>query len=526
MSEVRSMIERLRATRPGYDVEQTWHKFLLDAYAGTGGFQGRVRMPFASYWGAAADIYSANRVALNSSAFSKEEQDIDTYLDRFLREDLEKFSLRVATSQYPNYIEPIVDIRLSYMHRKDMIRTGTDPVSDFIKDANGLGTPWDVLKKREIDLRSALLGWAPVLFDRTRPPGVEPGQTMSREQATQLGIKVVAIPLYPGNLLDWDTDEHGVFEWVKLSTWDVKRPDPLGPPVRIQCIAIWERHRVRRWEIVRTDKDKEDELVPISDTLHNYGKVPVLIAKHKPSHDDPVMGQPMAAGPAKLARKLFNYLSEMDDHIRGSVFAFLQVPVKSNPKRGEFSLGNSNAMPIPMDSQRDLKYIAPPASVAETLEERIKNTTEEIYRTGRTEFARVGMSGQQESGAAKLVAFENTNRAIADFASNSATFDQEALRFVAQLEGRPGEGIYTTAPKRFDIEELSRELDEALTAISVDLGSVAIAEIKKRLVSKVLPNLPEDVHESIVEQIDEIAERAEQGRTADGLMDDVENGGE
>lgn len=516
------LIKALRATRPGYAEEHTWHKFLMDSYAGTGGFEGRIRQPFASYWGAAADVYSRGRVPNYTTA--KDESEIDTYLDRFMREDLEKFSRRAATSQYPNYIEPIIDIRLSFMHRKEFVRRGAEVVSEFLENADGLGKSWEQLREEEVDPRAALLGWTPVLFDRTRPEGVEPGVEMSREQAAQLGIRVIAIPLYPGNLLDWDTDYRGQFTWAKLSTWETLRPDPLGPSQTVQTISIWERNRVRRWEIIRIEGDDEEMVRQVDDSTHDYGKIPLLIAKHKPAKDDPVKGCPMTSGPSRLARKLFNYLSELDEHIRSSVFAFLQVPVKGGgPDKGEISLGNTNALAIPMDSRRDLMYVAPPASVAETLESRVKNTVEEIYRTGRTEFARVQVEGRAESGTARIVAFENTNRAIADFANHVGNFDTEALRCVAVLEGRDPSSIQTIAPKRFDIEELSRELEEVMSAITIDIGPTAIGELKKRLIGKLLPHLQAEQREAIEGEIEALVLREQQSEAADLFVGEEED---
>ena len=515
-----NLVDRLRRTRPGYEAERVWHKFLLDAYAGTGGFEGSIRMPFASYWGAASDMYGGNDSLRAEYNFG--EESIDTYLDRFMREDTDKFSRRVSTSQYPNYIEPIVDIRLSYMHRKEMTRTGTEPVQDWMQDVNGLGTTWDRLRQEQVDFRAALLGWTPVLFDRTNPAGASEIGTMSRAQASALGVRTVAIPLYPGNLLDWDTDEYGVFQWAKLSTWQILRPDPLGEPVSVQRVTIWTRDSVQRWDIHRDGEGRESASLA-EEMGHNYGRVPVLIAKHKPSHDDPVKGLPIAAGASKLARKLFNYLSELDEHMRSSVFAFLQVPTKGSGA-GEVILGSSNAMQIPMGSSRDLKYVSPDPSVAETLETRIKTTVEEMYRTGRSEFARANVGGSaRESGAARMIAFENSNRAIADFAANMAAFDEEALKLVAALEtGDPfaGESIDTIAPTRFGIEELSKDLDDAMGAISVGLGPTAEAEIKRRLISKVLPNLDPLLADAVGDELDDMRKDSEQAEQFDDADDD------
>lgn len=527
MAEEKSLIDKLRATRPGYRAERVWHKFLMDAYAGTGGFEGAVRMPFASYWGAAADIYSRNAVPLGIQAFDEEESKLDTYLDRFLREDMDKFRRRQSTAQYPNYIEPILDIRLSFMHRKEYVRDGVEALGEWLQDVDGLGTSWEEMRKETIDFRAALFGWCPVLFDRTQPvEGYDVYDEISREQARQAGIRTNAIPLYPANVLDWSTDSQGVFEWVKLTQWEVERPDPLGPATEVQYVDIWTRDFVQRFRIIKSPGDKEPRVEQDEPFMHQYGKVPLLIARGKRAHDDPIKGLPAVGGPAKMARKLFNYLSELDEHIRSSVFAFLQVPqkrVSGDQQGGEIVLGEGNALGLPMDSSRDYKYISPDPSVAATLENRVTSTVEEIYRTARTEFARAQIEGRAESGAARLIAFENTNRVIADFAAAMGRFDERALRCVAEIEMLPAEtisAIRVTAPKRFDIEEMSRELDEALTAVTLQLGPTATAELKKRLIAKLLPNLDDDIREQIEE---ELAAQITESAQADAFDQEQDN---
>ena len=508
MSDEKSLIERLRRTRPGYNEERIWHKFLLDAYAGTGGFQGRIRMPFSGYWGAASELYARDRMPTDLAGIFESEANLDTYLDRFIREDMPKFSRRVGASQYPNYIEPIVDIRLSYMHRKEFVREGADTVVDFLEDADGAGMPWDVMRREIIDTRAALLGWCPVIFDRTQPAGAEPGVQLSVAQATSLGVRTFANALFPANLLDWSTDAHGAFVWAKVVQVSVERPSAMSKAVTVERYAEWTRTGVERWVVVSQLEGEEkgaESVESLGVSEHNHGQVPILIAKHKRAHDDHVRGRPLAGGPSKLARKLFNYLSQFDEHLLSSVFAILQMPVKGEIA-GEISIGASNALAVPMDSSRDYKFVSPDASVAESLETRCGKTVEEIYRTGRTEFARAATaSGGPESGTARAYAFETSNRAIADFAAAVGAFDQSALRLVSKLQsGAENRSIRTTAPTRFDIEEMSRELDEAMAAITIDLGPTATMELKRRLVAKLLPNLSPEAREHIEAELGEM----------------------
>lgn len=518
MGEHDTLLDRLRATRHDYEAERAWHKFLLDAYAGTGGFAGRVRLPFSGYWGMAAEVYSTGNAVLSSTLSGGAESDLDTYLERYPREEMDKFRRRVAVSQYPNYIEPIVDIRMSFMHRKPFVRSGDEVLGDWLDDVDGTGMTWDRLRREVIDFRAALLGWCPVLFDRSRPDGVEPGEVMTQAQAEQLGVRVNAIPLFPANLLDWDVDELGELNWCKVARSDVVRDDPLGDAVERTVISLWTRETVQRYRIERAGNG-EPSITPGPVESHGYGRVPILVAKHKRSHEHPVRGIPMAGSASLMARKLFSYLSMGDEHIAGCVFAVLQVPVRKVPEAGEIVLGAGNALPIHDQSRRDYKYISPDPSVAETIENRVSTTVEEIYRVGRTEFARSKTAtGGAESGVARAYAFENTNRAISDFATGVAQFEQHALQFVAHLlTGTPdaGESIRTTPPTKFDVEEMSRALDEALAAVTLNIGPTATLELKWRLIQRLLPNLESGVADVIREELESARAMAVAGNAFD-----------
>lgn len=517
--ETTSFIERLRAPRHDYAGEKVWHKFLLDAYAGTGGFQGRVRMPFASYWGYAADVYTEGSSAEAALSGADDEASLETYLDRFPREDFPKFKARQEVSQYLNHVEPIVDIRLSYMTRKESDREVPPEIEAWMEDVDGKGTSWSSFVEHTIAPRCAWVGWCPVLFDRKALPQEMEGQELSKAQADELGLQTRAIPLWPGNLLDWDLDEKDEFTWVKLIVPSVERPDPIGPEVRYERITLWERDRVRRWTIqCADDKSEHDTIVEASEMVNPLGKVPLVIFRHKPSPTCPIRGLPMGGPLSILARKVFNYLSEIDEHIRQSVFALFVWPVKDPTKAGPLVIGSQNALAVSMDSRVEPKWIAPPAEVAAVLEKRIEATVLAIYQIGRSEYQRSSGVGAAQSGISRAFQFEGTNRAIADFAANVAMGEETALEIVAMMEGVADPQVHVTPPQKFDVEEMQREIDEALAALTMKLGRTASVELKRRLIAKLLPNLAPETVKAIEAELQEQADEEEQEKAEMAAM--------
>jgi hypothetical protein len=245
----------------------------------------------------------------------------------------------------------------------------------------------------------------------------------------------------------------------------------------------------------------------------------------------------MIAALVPIARRLFNLDSEMDEHLRQSVFAFLQVPTSQTlgaNDDAELVIGSGNALPIPLDSSKDYKWISPDSSVATTLAERGAALREDIYRIGRTEFTKG--AGSDASGVSRAFEFETTNRAIADFANSVARSDERLLRLAAIATGDAPptdteklKSIRTTAPSKFDVEEMAKELEESISAITgVKVGPTASGEIRKRVVRKMLPNLDPEKLEEIDQEIDDLGDEeasmaAMDGEMAQAMLDQAKN---
>jgi hypothetical protein len=506
-----ALLKALRKTHAEYERDLEWHRFLLDAYAGTGGFAGRVRQPFASFWGRAADVY-ADAVATVTVTAEASEQHIETYLDRFPREDVRKFRARADAAIYYNFIEPVVDLRLSYLRRQQFTREAEpEVVTDWRSDA-GDGQPWDAMLFGQLALRSSLLGWTLVQFDRPTPEGVEPGAQLSRAQAELLGVRTYAIPRMPGELLDFDMGDDGRLERAKLVSYKPTRASILDQPRVEARFELWDRGELR----VVTARSKAGagglamramhDLEVVDDvTMANpYGLVPLVVMRHKAPADDGLRGLSMITSLAQAARDYHNVRSEYREHLRSCAFGMLQKVV---PKRAESgstqTVGAGNVLPIPPDSSRDHKWISPDPSVATTYREELAEIRRNIMRIARSEQVEAGNEGGQraQSGVARAWGFEGLNRALADQAKEAALFDERALELVAQLEGVSAEEareIRTTPPSKFDVEELTRELEEAILAIDgLGLGPTARFHLRERMVDKILPNLPEEQREAV-----------------------------
>lgn len=508
------LIEKLRKTRPDYQEEVRWHRFLLDAICSTGGFKGKVGPTAASFLGWAAEAYARTTLASQAGATAV----ADTYLDQFPREDLARFTARINVSHYVNYTGPILETLLSYISKEEMGYDGrTEDVTAWMDgDVDGKGSTWSSLMVEQVRPRCCSLGWCPVLFDLPETDGNEISQARAKEQ----GIDVRALPLYPMNILDWSVNDRGALTAAKIRIDVVTRDNLLGDEVREERYDIWTQDEVRR--VVVRVLESGDEVVHSDDTIaHSHGCVPLVSFRASRVTDDDVLGPSIIGDLARVNRRIFNLDSELDDHLRNACFALLQVPMKDTKQNvGEMVGGSGIGFKIPMDSSRDLAFVAPPATVPEAMENRREVLVREVYRCARVEHAKP--TGVTTSGIARAYEFEQTNRRLGDIAAGFARSEQSALRLVSKMKRAEAEAakLTVTSPEDFSVEDMTADIENVVQSQSLKFGPTADAEIKRRMVRRMLPNIPTDTMAEIDAEIDEMRDQQEQD---DALAREVAN---
>lgn len=478
------LIRALEARREGYREELAWHRFLFDCYTGAGGFEGREKRPPSETWGAAATIYAAP----------------DSYLTRHPREDDAKYLRRRESAHFPNYVEPLTDLKLSYLLRKRATVDGRpEPIESWREDVDGRGTTFEELRP-VVALRAAIFGWCPVLVDLPKPE-VDP---LTAAQASELGLSPRAIPLLPANVCDWAWSDDGTLEWVKLRS-DFRRRDGWNvPAIDVERYTIWDRETFSIFDVTRQNGNPRATPVDV-DRAHGFGCVPLTICRHKSSGVAEGVGVPMHGAISIANRALFNYVSQLDEHLAQQAFALLVMVTRaSQVAGGEVEVGTDNALSLDPEAGKQHYYLAPPATVAEVLEARIEKTIQEIYRMARVEYQRP--TGGEVSGVARAYDFAQTNQALSDFAAELARWEAWIDDVVGRVLGvsedaRRAERI--TPPTRFDVDDLTVEIKQAIDAVSLKLGPTATAKIKMQTVRRLLPDLTADDEETIESELEE-----------------------
>lgn len=486
MAETRE--QALVRTRDGYMEERAWHRFQIDAYTGGGGFGGRIHSPDLEL-GSIAGVYPAIK---------------GSYLDKYPREDSDKFLRRIEVAHYVNYIEPLTDLKCGLAMSKPFVVEGLpDAIAEWKLDVDGRGTSFAAMRERLVK-RAALVGWAPTLIDSPRAAeGV-----VTAAQAKEAGIAPRLIPLFPGNLTEWSVD-NGVLRWVKIRNDYCDRERFDAPETRYAIVDVWTDSEVMRFRLVKDKIASEEQIL-------RSGQIPLTILRHKPAEDDAVIGLPMNGQVAIEARRLFNLCSALDEALDASCFPLLVMvdtldPNTNAPDGGsEITLGAGNALTLPADSKNQHYYLAPPAEVFAAFEKRIEETVKEMYRQGRVEFVRPSGS-QNESGIARKHAFQQTNTAIEAFAKNIAQWEQDTYVAVGRalsIDEAKLSKIRVIAPDDFDVDDIDAALKQVEAATNLKLGATFNATIKKRIAGELLPDLSEETKAVIDDEIDAAEQNA------------------
>jgi hypothetical protein len=502
LTPVTDLQAKVEKKRTGYEAEGTWLRFMLDAFSGCGGFQGRVKQPLAGYWGHAAQEYSVFASLKIGAIEGAVTEESDSYLDRYPREDAVKFARRRNVAHYPNYIAPVANLYVSYLLRKPhKLSEVPERLKKWMET-----TKWaDGARMRA--LLAVVAGYHPVLVDM--PSGTR-GALSQADAAAQVGsTEPYTVQLLPCHLVDYKADDRGNFLWAKVCVKFTRQASWDADPVRVERYTVWTPTEFLVYEVV---DGKITSSEPIHKGVNPFGMVPLAIFRSSVSLEDPVKSDSMLAAAALAARRLFNMLSEFDEHLRSQVFALLVYPMTGGADQTQPKIvGTDNALGYDGQSRTAPDYLAPPGSVAETYEKRVAAMIIEIYRMLRVEYTKA--SGTASSAQSKEQEFEQTNLLISDLALALAQAEKQLLTIVGKglgISDAELDKMQVVPETDFGTEQLNDEVERVIEVLTIrELGRTFRVEILQRIAQRLLPHLSAEQLKTIQSEIEEAVDQAE-----------------
>jgi hypothetical protein len=381
------------------------------------------------------------------------------YLVRHVREQDDEFLRRKQLAIYPNYCRKIVDVYGGYLWKVPPNRTGLNDVySAFLKNADGIGTDLDNVLANYQRLAN-ILGTVYIIVDKS------PTKATSKADETLPYLTV----RFHTQLTNETKDSFGQWKSVTFSE------------------TINNETRYRTFTETSWSLSAGEDLVGVASGEHGLGRVPIIQLHAMPKLR--LMDSKSTSFFSDLSAlnwSLFNLHSELRALLRDQTFAILTLPASSKEDRAALSnltIGTQNGLVYNPANSGVPAFIAPPPDSIESYRKYIADTVGDIYRSANLEF----VGGVQASGVALAFHFEEANAAMTTINNETRRAEMEIKDLVARYQKTADEGsvIYN---KNFNLIDLAKTLDVAMTAVNMQLGGEFDREIKKRVARNILGN--------------------------------------
>lgn len=449
------LADSLRYTHPEYDAYcEKWRKYL--------------------------DAYNAN--------------DIYRFIYKHPRESESMFTARILRGYYYNYVASVVDLYVSYLFHAPIERRG-GPDEELLKalyeDADAKGTRY-LLFMQDVATDAQICGHAAVLVDA---PKVNPGDIQTEQDRENAGIRPYLAIVKPLQIKDWELDQNGNFEWVKL---EIDRPSGRSFRDSVdgeRCYyVVWTK---TDW----TEYVVEDDKARIIDEGPNpLGEVPLVVVRNIPDRSHPWFGVSAVRDITDINIAILNWSSMGDEEIAERCLNILTME-RDESSGSSPSLSHHNVLEYASGAEKP-EYLVPGETPLKLIGEWIDRAKDEIYRLAKLGGS-TGLMGVREatSGIAYAYEFNETNQSLSRKAESLEQAEREIHRLYLKWLSKSFSGsiIY---PRDFGVDDFLQEFAILSEARSNLTSRTAIREIEKKLSAKMFARESSDLRTKISTEID------------------------
>ena len=426
-----------------------------------------------------------------------------------------KLENRRKLARYENVAATILDQKKAALFRENISRTiggkarkdAEHPLTDWWANVDGNGcdiSDW----MAEAFTPAALFGFVIHVMDR--PQGPTP-QTKADEQWPYLRL------YSPLDMPDWLTNDRGVLTAVKLLE-AVQRESLDEAPAT--AANYQERHLTATgWKVIRKGGGFFSRIMGPTQEFgdHNFGKLPVVLHYAKRRAMTPIIGASVLNDP-QLFIDLYNLTSEIRELLRAQTFGLLNVVLGTGDQATSIEtalsmLGNEKGVENVVFSPAEARYLQPDTGNVEVYQKERNELLRTIYRLCAVPWEADSKDAEAE-GSLKLKR-EDMNQVLASYADECEKAEYEIARlWFRTTHGKAWQREWDAAevviryPDTFDVTPFAEILEQAQAAVALEMPAEFMAELKKRLVQKFIPDASPELVGRIEKAIDTAAKEA------------------
>jgi hypothetical protein len=412
-----------------------------------------------------------------------------------------KLLARRRLARYENVAASIVEQKRAAIFRESVTRTvgpaeksTAHPLETWWANVDGAGCAIDDWMTYAF-LQAAIFGHAIHVMDR--PEGASP-TTRADERAPYLRL------YSPLDMPDWITDDRDRLQAVRLMELDPRTSltDALPSLMQTRTRILTETS----WQVLKNG-------VAASAGEHGFGTLPVVIHYAARRALSSIVGRSVLVEP-QLYLDLFNLTSEIRELLRNQTFGLLNAPLvagdnnATSVEMAKSMIGTETGAENVVFSPLPLQYVQPDTQNVAVYQEEREALLRTIYRL--TSIPWSTDSKAAEAAASLSLKREDMNQLLASYADECEKTEYQ----IAQLWFRATYGpeaweaeweraeVVIRYPDSFNITPFGDVLQQAQAAVSLEMPPSVMAELKKRLIAKFLPDAPPDVVDRLEADID------------------------
>ncbi len=473
------------------------------------------------------------------------------YMPRFVGETPERYAERLSAASYINYIGEIADYFVANLFAQELTVTpasdadnpstpGAAPRDDgfyaaFAHDADLRGTTFAKVMKT-VFTTALIKGKGVVAVDLPMTAAAP----VNLAEETALGAaRAYAFELPIEQLVDWEYDERGRFEWAILERVVQRRASPLETRgLLVEEFKVWTLEGgLARWDLFRTPPHRaglrigDDVDVPrVGGGVTTFRQIP-LVELEMPA------GLWVGNKLGCLAREHFQRRSALNAAENKSLFAIpfvklgpevsapgeaMPSEVQQNPHRGRDPRGEFNRRGyVVLGAEDDIGFREPEGKAYALVERQLEKLVDDMFRVVHQMAASVSATTTALGRAAASKAEDRSATEVV-LGAYGALVREFAKRVYECVSSSRRETVIWTPHglDKFDLEDRGSVLKEALAVDSLSIPSVTFRKLyKTKLAFALLGNIPQETQQVIQTEIEE-------GVEAEGELRDVVGGGE